>query len=80
MSGDKVWSAFNAGQIERIRNYCETDVVNTWLVFLRFEHMRGRIDAAGLERELALVRGALQEAGGPHFEEYLAAWPEADHG
>ncbi|MEO1319991.1 MAG: 3'-5' exonuclease, partial [Pseudomonadota bacterium] len=80
MSGDKVWSAFNAGEIERIRNYCETDVVNTWLVFLHFEHMRGRIDAAGLEREFALVRGALKESGGAHFEEYLAAWPEPDHG
>ncbi|MEO0616520.1 MAG: 3'-5' exonuclease [Pseudomonadota bacterium] len=80
MSGDKVWSAFNAGEIERIRNYCETDVVNTWLVFLRFEQMRGRIDAAGLERELTLVRSALKEAGGSHFEEYLAAWPEAANG
>ncbi|MEM1437575.1 MAG: 3'-5' exonuclease [Pseudomonadota bacterium] len=80
MSGDKVWSAFNAGEIERIRNYCETDVVNTWLVFLHFEHMRGRIDAAGLEREFALVRGALKASGGAHFEEYLAAWPEPDHG
>ena len=41
MSGDKVWDAFRCGEIEAIRNYCETDVLNTYLVYLRFQHMRG---------------------------------------
>ena len=31
-------------QIAEIRNYCETDVLNTWLVYLRFEYMRGNLD------------------------------------
>lgn len=75
MSGDKVHAAFRAGEIERIRNYCETDVVNTWLVFLRFERLRGRLDEAGLGRELRIVREALAEAGQPHLDEYLANWP-----
>jgi predicted PolB exonuclease-like 3'-5' exonuclease len=41
MDGSRVWSAFQKGEIEAIRNYCETDVVNTYLVFLRFQLMRG---------------------------------------
>jgi predicted PolB exonuclease-like 3'-5' exonuclease len=41
MSGDKVWEKWLAGGIREIRDYCETDVLNTWLIFLRFEFMRG---------------------------------------
>ncbi|MDX1516975.1 MAG: 3'-5' exonuclease, partial [Woeseiaceae bacterium] len=38
MSGDKVWDAYRDGRLADIRNYCETDVLNTFLVYLRFEH------------------------------------------
>jgi predicted PolB exonuclease-like 3'-5' exonuclease len=74
MSGDQVWDKFLAGGITDIRDYCETDVVNTWLVFLRFEHMRGNLDAADLERELGLVRTTLSGMDVPHFNEFMAAW------
>lgn len=74
MSGDQVWNKFAAGGISEIRDYCETDVVNTWLVFLRFEHMRGNLDAADLEREIALVRDTLTAMDEPHFNEFVAAW------
>jgi predicted PolB exonuclease-like 3'-5' exonuclease len=73
--GSQVWDAFRRGELTRIRRYCETDVVNTWLVFLRFQHMRGRLDDEGLARELALTRAWLTEAHQPHFDEFLAAWP-----
>ena len=45
MSGDKVWQTWLDGGIEAIRDYCETDVLNTYLVYLRFEFMRGHLDA-----------------------------------
>ncbi|HEY8354088.1 MAG TPA: 3'-5' exonuclease, partial [Methylophilaceae bacterium] len=35
MDGSKVWDAYKKGEIGAIRNYCETDVANTYLVFLR---------------------------------------------
>ena len=75
MSGDKVWDCFRAGGIREIRDYCETDVINTWLVYLRFEHMRGHLDGAELERELQLVRDTLQAMDAPHLHEFLTAWP-----
>lgn len=74
MSGEKVWSTFRAGRIREIRDYCETDVLNTWLVFLRFEFMRGNLDAEGLEREFTLVRDTLGVMDQPHLNEFLAAW------
>lgn len=78
MSGDKVWDTYLAGGIAEIRDYCETDVLNTWLVYLRFELLRGHLDARDLEREFALVRTTLEGLGKPHLDEFLAAWPAGD--
>ncbi len=75
MSGDKVWDRYRDGGIRDIRDYCETDVINTWLVYLRFEFMRGNLDQAELERELSLVRTTLESMQQQHLDEFLAAWP-----
>jgi 3'-5' exonuclease len=80
MSGDKVWECWLDGGIDLIRNYCETDVLNTWLVYLRFEHMRGKLDAADLLREFALVRSAIGAMHAPHLDEFLAAWAREGQG
>jgi predicted PolB exonuclease-like 3'-5' exonuclease len=74
MSGDKVWPCWLQGGIEDIRNYCETDVINTYLVYLRFEFMRGNLDATDLERELDLVRTTLKDMNRPHIDEFSSAW------
>ena len=76
MDGAQVWTAFQQGRLAAVRAYCETDVVNTYLVYCRFQLMRGVLDAAAAAAEAALVRGALAAAGGEHWREYLAAWPE----
>ncbi len=74
MSGDKVWKNWLDGGIGAIRDYCETDVLNTYLVYLRFEFMRGNLDEAALGRELDLVRSTIGESGAKHFQEFLDAW------
>lgn len=76
MSGDKVWDAYLGGQIEVIRNYCETDVLNTFLIYLRFELMRGMLSREEYLAENARVREALRLHDKPHLDEFLAAWPE----
>lgn len=76
MSGDKVWSAYLAGEIEHIRNYCETDVLNTFLVYLRFELMRGMLTREEFFAECERVRAVLRSQQKPHFSEFLAAWQE----
>ena len=79
--GSQVWDAYRDGELTRIRRYCETDVINTWLIFLRFQHMRGRLTDAGLADELARTRTWLTDAKQPHFDEFLAAWsaPRREH-
>jgi len=77
MDGSKVWDAYLAGGIEQIRHYCETDVVNTYLMYVRFRRMRGMLDEAGYVGEEQIVRAALAAADQPHWREYLAAWGPA---
>jgi len=73
-SGAQVWDAWLAGEIVRIRQYCETDVLNTYLIYLRFELMRGRFTQERYQEEVARVRTLLAAATEPHFGEFLRAW------
>ena len=75
MDGSKVWETYLQGGIREIRDYCESDVLNTWLVYLRFEYMRGNLDDKDLEKEFALVRSTLESMKQSHLDEFLAAWP-----
>ena len=73
-SGDKVADAFLAGQIVEIRRYCETDVLNTYLIFLRFELMRGNLTRERYAEELERVKTLLRSTPEPHFAEFLRVW------
>ena len=75
MTGEDVWEAHLAGRSAEIRHYCETDVINTYLVYLRFELMRGRLTHDEHARECGIVRDWLGAAGAPHLARFLAAWP-----
>jgi predicted PolB exonuclease-like 3'-5' exonuclease len=74
MDGSRVWSSFLAGDINGIRAYCETDVLNTFLVYLRFELMRGRMSRAEYDNECRSLRDYLAREGHAHFTEFLDAW------
>jgi predicted PolB exonuclease-like 3'-5' exonuclease len=76
MHGADVWKVYLQGGIARIRAYCETDVLNTYLIYLRFELLRGNLSPAEHAQEVARVRKFLQESAGEHFKEFLGAWPE----
>ncbi len=76
MHGSQVWDAYRGGELARIRAYCETDVLNTYLIYLRFELVRGRLDATLHAAEIARVRKLLDEAPAAHLREFAAAWPK----
>jgi 3'-5' exonuclease len=81
--GSKVWQSFCDGQGESVRAYCETDVVNTYLLFCRFKLMRGDWLEAQYQAELRLVRDSLaaligdpaSPLQGEHWKRYLDASP-----
>jgi len=75
-SGGDVRSLFESKRIDDIRNYCETDVVSTLLLYLRWLHFRGTLSQGALARALLGVRNYLlaEQEQRPHFAAFLAAW------
>ena len=76
MDGGQVWTAWQAGRRAEVRDYCETDVVNTWLLYCRFQLMRGVLDRDAYDADIALTRTSLAGLPGAHWQEFLAAWPQ----
>ena len=78
MDGSKVWQAWQAGEEQNIRDYCETDAANTYLVYLRFQRMRGLLDASAYGAECQRLRDWLHtHQDRPHWQAFLHAWPVA---
>ena len=50
MNGAQVYEYFRAGRIKEIADYCVTDVVNTYRLWLRYELFRGSLNGEQFER------------------------------
>ena len=74
MKGDQVWPAYQKGELAEIRAYCETDVLNTYLIYLRFEVMRGHLTEDNYQAECQLVRDTLKASGQDHLVMFEEAW------
>lgn len=74
VDGSQVWSLYQEGRLQEIRDYCETDVVNTYLVYCRYQLLRGRLTRDAYDAEIALVRTSLQNIDAPHWRDYLSLW------
>lgn len=78
MDGAHVWDAYRSGELARIRAYCEADVLNTYLIYLRFELVRGNLTRDEHATELARVVGLLRDSTAMHHREFLSNWPETN--
>ena len=74
LEGSQVWQAWQDGKLAQIRSYCEADVANTYLVFLRFQLMRGVLTPDRYRQEIDLVRATLGKSSEPHWKEFLTIW------
>jgi hypothetical protein len=76
MDGAAVYPAYLAGKLDDIRRYCETDVMNTYLLYCRFQKMRGGLLEREYEQEMAMVKETLGNLAPveSHWDEYLKAW------
>jgi hypothetical protein len=73
--GGQVWERYLAGELAGIRDYCECDCLNTYLVYLRFERIRGQLDEVRYQAETERLRHYLGTEDRDHFKRFLAAWP-----
>jgi predicted PolB exonuclease-like 3'-5' exonuclease len=75
MDGSAVYPAYLEGRTDEIRRYCETDAMNTYLLYCRFQKMRGGFNEVEYATEMGFVRESLAGLDEPHWREYLSAWP-----
>jgi 3'-5' exonuclease len=74
MDGSQVWDYFLEGKLEAIRSYCETDVLNTYFIYLRFELIRGKLSCEAYKEECSYARKWIIQEKKPHFEEFIKLW------
>jgi predicted PolB exonuclease-like 3'-5' exonuclease len=74
MDGSEVAAAVSRGALDDVRRYCETDALNTYLLYQRFRLMRGEHTAGAYAQEISLVRETIAATGAPHWREFLEAW------
>ncbi len=79
LDGSRVCDLFAAGQVNEIRDYCETDVLNTYLLYLKYQHLTGATSTEALARELQNVKDLLVKEGPQkaHLNQFAAAWETA---
>jgi predicted PolB exonuclease-like 3'-5' exonuclease len=74
VGGGAVWESYQRGDIGPIRDYCEADCANTYLLFLRFQMMRCALTREQYARETVLLRTYLEKQNLPHWAEFLSLW------
>ncbi len=77
VGGAKVWETYLGGEMAKIRDYCEADTANTYLLFLRYQLLRGVFTKAAYEKEIQLLKKYLKDLDKPHWREFLQLWNEA---
>lgn len=80
--GSKVTELFDNKKIKEIRDYCETDVLNTYLVYLRYMHHSGKLSSENYNKSVGEVLSLInsEKEARPHLGEFFDAWEDAANG
>jgi predicted PolB exonuclease-like 3'-5' exonuclease len=77
VGGAKVWETYLAGELGKIRDYCEADTANTYLLYLRYQKLRGVFTKDQFEKEIGILKTYLQNLDKPHWREFLQLWNDS---
>jgi predicted PolB exonuclease-like 3'-5' exonuclease len=55
VSGDQVMDLYLKGEIEKIKEYCESDTLNTYWLYLKYELLRGNITIEDYKRSIFVM-------------------------
>lgn len=61
VSGDLVMNLYYENQLEKIHEYCESDTLNTYMLFLKYELIKGNLNEDDYVDFLALMKQYLSE-------------------
>ena len=72
VSGDQVTELYYRGEKEKIREYCQSDVLNTYWLWLKYELLRGKLTLEDYARFLATMKEKM-----PQEQGYYSPFAEA---
>ncbi len=80
VDGSMVEEFFYQGRLQEIRDYCETDVLNTFLLYLIYQHHNGSISKDSLLKSKENLKTLLQEKSSNkiNFKEFLNEWKNVE--
>lgn len=81
VDGSKVTDLYDKGDIKAIRDYCETDVLNTYLLYLVYQQHTGTIGEKNFvdaNKDLIAFLEENKSKEKAHFEEFLDEWKKVD--
>jgi hypothetical protein len=78
--GSEVREMVAAGRLADVRAYCESDVLNLFVLYVRWAFITGRIDAPGHNAALDSLVAYLdrERASRPHLGAFLDGWRSSD--
>lgn len=74
VDGSQVLPMFNEGRVQEIKDYCETDVLNTYLVYLKYALHIGKICDQSYSESLQEVNNLLVSSELNHWKQFKKAW------
>lgn len=74
LESSEIWKKYLNGTIEEITHNCEINALNTYLIYLHYEFMRGEIEQETLEKENQRLRDFLLNSGQNHHLEFVESW------
>lgn len=72
MSCDEVLNCYLEGDVEPVRNNLELKLINTWLIYQRWQLVIGKIDQSAYESEIQLLMMALKHEDKTHLTDFVA--------
>ncbi len=55
VSGDQVMELFYKNELDKIKQYCESDVLNTYWLYLKYELLKGNLTAIDYARYISIM-------------------------
>ncbi len=77
MDDAQIWDEYLQGNIQSIREYGETGVLNNYLVYLRFQLIRGELTKEQFAEECSLLRNKLENSEQTHLKDFAENWEKA---
>ncbi len=75
VSGDQVTELYFAGKLEKIREYCQSDVLNTYWLWLKYELLKGKLTPEDYARSLGEMREKMPRERG-YYDPFARAIDE----